>query len=693
MGMRWGPWSGEVRSDGFVPTLPSPVQNLTAVEADGTVVLTWEAPRILGAAFIGYSITRREEGGPAIAGIHGNDPLTVATFTDSNVRGVRYTYRVDATNTGGTSSAEVSFELDLLPMFEGNPRTSPRSFRVNQAVNLTLPQAGGGNPPLFYALDPVPPGLSLDGRVLSGTPTVATSGEVTYTATDSDGDVAELRFNITVTDDPPVASALFSPGSVPEGGRVTLDGTESNDPEGLPLTYRWAQASGGPRVMLENASSATPSFMAPDDLNANIDLTFTLTVMDPGGNESNVATVIVTVLAINEAPVANAGLNQTVFGGVTVTLDGSNSNDPDGDALSYLWTYLGASSMVNLLDRATATPTFTVPLVGEETEFEFSLMVTDPSLRTAVDTVAITTLPNKVPSAEAGQTQNVVEGVTVTLDGSGSSDPEGYPLTYLWEQIGGTPTVMLSDPTAESPTFTAPVQLQRGALLTFRLTVTDPVALTGADTTVITVTAGRNAPPDVNAGEDRGALAGSTITLMGSVSDPEGDNVTYLWRRIEGGIGSALLNVTSPIATVNLPTLASGLISAGDRVKFELRAIDARGGVATDEVVFTIFAESNEPPTADAGPDQTVDDNAEVTLDGRQQRSAKPTAQLFVDAGQRRGRARADGDFERCDCRKPHLHRPGLVGCRRHIEIQVGGHQPEPVVLPAGLRGGNGDRQ
>ena len=43
----------------------------------------------------------------------------------------------------------------------------------------------------------------------------------------------------------------------------------------------------------------------------------------------------------------------------------------------------------------------------------------------------------------------------VTLDGSGSSDPDGDPLSYAWTQVSG-PTVALSDATAAQPTFTAP---------------------------------------------------------------------------------------------------------------------------------------------------------------------------------------------------------------------------------------------
>ena len=91
---------------------------------------------------------------------------------------------------------------------------------------------------------------------------------------------------------------------------------------------------------------------------------------------------------------------------------------------------------------------------------------------------------NTAPTANAGADQAVTTGTEVTLDGSGSSDPDtGDTWTYAWTQTSGT-DVTLSDTVAEMPTFTAPAG---AAVLVFTLTVTDVAGATNTDMVTITV--------------------------------------------------------------------------------------------------------------------------------------------------------------------------------------------------------------
>ncbi len=81
-------------------------------------------------------------------------------------------------------------------------------------------------------------------------------------------------------------------------------------------------------------------------------------------------------------------------------------------------------------------------------------------------------LPGARPTALAGADQQVLGGTTVTLDGTGSTDPDGGALSYAWVRTGGL-LVTLPNPTTASPTFTAPV-VTSPRQITFSLTVRDP---------------------------------------------------------------------------------------------------------------------------------------------------------------------------------------------------------------------------
>ena len=99
------------------------------------------------------------------------------------------------------------------------------------------------------------------------------------------------------------------------------------------------------------------------------------------------------------------------------------------------------------------------------------------------------------PTADAGPDQlGVWEGALVTLDGSGSSDPDDDPLRYRWNQYSGE-SVVLSSQNVVNPTFTAPQGLTADAVLRFRLLVTDPSGRFDSDTVTVTVDPEAEPPP------------------------------------------------------------------------------------------------------------------------------------------------------------------------------------------------------
>ncbi|MDY6989847.1 MAG: right-handed parallel beta-helix repeat-containing protein [Thermodesulfobacteriota bacterium] len=157
----------------------------------------------------------------------------------------------------------------------------------------------------------------------------------------------------------------------------------------------------------------------------------------------------------NDPPQAHAGAAQTVYVGDDVTLDGSNSADPNGDAISYRWEFISRplTSEARLSDPEMVNPVFGADVQGD---YVVQLTVKDRwGASSDLHTVKISSLSNHPPSANAGEIiSNVYIGDTVTLYGGGSKDPDGDSLGHKW-QLTFRPSgsqAALSDPNAVSPT-------------------------------------------------------------------------------------------------------------------------------------------------------------------------------------------------------------------------------------------------
>jgi hypothetical protein len=187
-------------------------------------------------------------------------------------------------------------------------------------------------------------------------------------------------------------------------------------------------------------------------------------------------------------PTADAGPPQTPVVGATVTLQGSGSQ-AQGRSLNYQWTQTAGPAVV-LSGANTATPSFTAPATPGV--LTFSLVTIDPLNPITSGSNQNTSLPSTVnvtvhnaPVADAGPDQLVASGSLVTLDGSGSTDADGDPLTYSWVQTSG-PAVTLNGAATATPTFTAPVG---PATLVFTLTVDDGRTGVSTDEVVVEVEA------------------------------------------------------------------------------------------------------------------------------------------------------------------------------------------------------------
>jgi hypothetical protein len=208
-------------------------------------------------------------------------------------------------------------------------------------------------------------------------------------------------------------------------------------------------------------------------------------IVNDGTLDSLPATVTITTQ--NSRPVANAGPAQTVFVGTTVTLDGSQSSDVDGDPLTYRWalTVVPAGSAATLSDPTTVHPTFVVDQVGT---YVAQLIVNDGTLDSAPVTVTVTATAPPPPPLNAGQL--TLSGITnglVTVTGAPGAGTAGTTVTLTNTRTGQKVTGTVQ----ANGSFALQSAAQGGDTLSF--VITDA---TGQSSPATTVTVGSGLPPD-----------------------------------------------------------------------------------------------------------------------------------------------------------------------------------------------------
>ncbi|MBD3343767.1 MAG: PKD domain-containing protein, partial [Chitinivibrionales bacterium] len=220
------------------------------------------------------------------------------------------------------------------------------------------------------------------------------------------------------TNNPPSADFIANPTSGEAPLTVTFDGSSSTDPDGDALTYTWDFGDGatGSGEVVDHTYTTDGVY------------TVVLTVSDGNGGSDQMSTNI-EVYAGNQAPSASFSATPTSGDApLTVDFDASSSSDPDGDPLSYTWNFgdgatgNGITTSHSYSSAGTYTATVTVnDGNGGSDQSSATITVTEPYV-------------NNPPAASF--TADPVDGyapLTVNVDASGSSDPDGDALSYSWD--------------------------------------------------------------------------------------------------------------------------------------------------------------------------------------------------------------------------------------------------------------------
>jgi len=386
------------------------------------------------------------------------------------------------------------------------------------------------------------------------------------------------------TNDAPVANA-GSDQAVFRNVLVSLNGTGSSDLDTDPLTYLWIQV-GGPAVTLTGATTATATF-TPSQLGM---YTFNVTVDDGFGGTAP-DQVVITVA--NRAPMANAGADFMARKATTVDLDGSQSTDPDLDSpLTYTWAQVTGPA-VTLNNANNAITNFTPPQVGL---YNFSLAVDDGHLNGVTTDYVEVTVWGLAPVANLTGPTTGATGASLSFSGGNSTDADGMIDTYVftWGD-GSTPTSGVSPNAAHAWTTagTYPVNL----------TVTDNDGnVSAADTLTVAISAANTAPIAAIAVNPASGTIPTRFAFNGSGSqdaqDPDAA-LNFTWNFGDGRTGYGIT--------------ASHSYTSRGTLTVTLTVRDQGGLTGTITISVTV---ANRAPTVDAGPDQSVGVNKQVTLSG-----------------------------------------------------------------------------
>ncbi|UCE88965.1 MAG: PKD domain-containing protein [Pseudomonadota bacterium] len=334
--------------------------------------------------------------------------------------------------------------------------------------------------------------------VISGPTTVAPGSVNSYTLTLSGGPLQTAGLNVsasagTITDTNPSGTRM-------QGGELTQSSPLNNgaNAPSVSWTFDWqAPAAAGGETLYAAGLSANGGGTA--------------------GDATAATSLAITIAVANQSPTAVIDAPTQGTEGVPVAFNGANSSDPDGTVVGYDWDFgdgnMGAGPTV---EHTFAVGTWTV-----------TLTVTDDAgdTGTTTHTIQINPVGNQPPTAAISAPATAVEGTPVTLDGSGSSDPDGSIVSHDWDLGDG------NNASGATVTHTYAV-----GTWTATLTVTDDAGDTDTATHTITVTGiNQPQPPVADAGGPYSGEIGQPIQFDGSGSmDPDGTITAFLWNFGDG---------------------------------------------------------------------------------------------------------------------------------------------------------------
>jgi len=356
---------------------------------------------------------------------------------------------------------------------------------------------------------------------------------------------------------------------------ISFSGADSRDIEGAIISYEWNLGDG----TKNSGINITHAFQKPGIYRVR------LAVTDDSNAKNKTATDTLKVI-VNDPPIARAGKDHIASSGETIIFNASGSMDKDGKLIEFLWDFGDGTKQKT--DPRTKTVKHSYSDPGE---YIIILTVKDDSgssTGTGQDTALV--VINHPPVAVAGPDQHV-KTREVKFDASGSHDPDGEVIKYLWHFGDGETSKEVSP----LHTFRNPGEY------TVRLTVIDD-SKTSTSRTSDEMTVTVNHLPIADAGRDHVGMPGQVFVFDGSASvDPDGKIIKYAWDFGDGTIQDG----TKVSHSYSNPGKYNVLLTVYDNFEKE-------GDIGFGEAVVVI----NRSPVAVAGGDLLVAPGQKVLFDG-----------------------------------------------------------------------------
>ncbi len=367
-----------------------------------------------------------------------------------------------------------------------------------------------------------------------------------------------------------------------------LDGSGSIVSDG-DVNYEWSVLNSvgdewEETLVITNSESdeVDPRFKYPKDLAEDTEFLVQLRIFDDGNSCEDLDTVKVFIKA-NMCPRADAGSDQVLSNGCDflAALDGSESEDPQDEEISYQWISLDGFNS-NFSSPTSATTNFEFPTTSSDNIFSFVLIVTD-SEQSDSDTISINYLDNDAPVADAGDDIVTCE-YEFYLSASRSYDVNWNTLNYSWSSLDG---LEISGSGSNRPLVTSPNDLVSEQVYRVSLMVNDGFC-SSYDTLNITIEG--NLCPVADAGNAKRIpkyQSSSTILDASASFDPEGNDLIYNWTAPNGTFTQG--------ETVTV--VDEDPSSRYTQYRYVLQVMDSENRISTDsvDVIFSYFSSPESP--------------------------------------------------------------------------------------------------